>query len=370
MPNGLGIRKFLLLASFIFFNVCFAPVYAARLTTNHLEELKQSLTISKQQQTQLQTQLQSAEVTLSALSEDISKLDQKLLNIQNEMEKLRKSQQVYTEKLNRQRAALAQLIQLAYKLGKAQSLKIILNPEDMNSMSRHIFYYHALSDARLNSVAEINQVLGVLNTNLASIRANAANLKYLLQQKKSQQQKLQLAQTKRQQIIKILNVSNSDKKHQIETLLANQNGLKNMLQGLQAHITPLTLETFANTRGKLSWPIQKNIAVGHSFENSDSHQGGIIIRAPEGTPVHAIFGGKVIFANWLRGFGLLIIINHGDGYMSLYARNHAIYAKAGDSVKAQETIASTGNTGGYSHSSLYFEIRQNGVPINPNIWCR
>jgi septal ring factor EnvC (AmiA/AmiB activator) len=85
--------------------------------------------------------------------------------------------------------------------------------------------------------------------------------------------------------------------------------------------------------------------------------------------VHAIYGGKIIFADWLRGFGLLIIINHGDGFMSLYARNHAIFAKVGDMVNPRDVIASIGNTGGYSTSSLYFEIRQNGLPVNPKLWC-
>lgn len=126
--------------------------------------------------------------------------------------------------------------------------------------------------------------------------------------------------------------------------------------------------TFKQLKGKLTWPL-KGAHNGIYSLNEPQKLNGVLISAAEGTPVHAIYGGKVIFANWLRGFGLLVIINHGDGYMSLYARNQALYAKVGDLVTQNDVIAKIGKSGGFEKSSLYFEIRRNGIAIDPRQWC-
>jgi murein hydrolase activator len=372
MSTPFSIKNILTQCATIFLCGVFSPALAADVeatqsellhVTGHLESLKQNLNESQTQQSQLQNQLKTTEVTLSKLDADLAECDKTLLLKETELEKLKKSQESYLQQLDRQRNALADQSRLLYKLGKSQNVKNILNPNDASSISRHIFYYHYLSTARRNVLAEINQILETLNKNVNTIAAEEINLKNLRQQKQFQQHQAHLAQTKRQQIIAQLNSSNADKQHQIETLMANQSGLQKMLASLRSRLTSEHLQTFNQSRGKLEWPIEGRPST-HLLG-----QGGVLIKAPEGTPVHAIYGGKIIFADWLRGFGLLIIINHGDGYMSLYARNHAIFAKVGDQVKPRDVIASIGNTGGYSSSSLYFEIRQNGLPVNPKLWC-
>jgi septal ring factor EnvC (AmiA/AmiB activator) len=371
-----SIKNILTLGGMLFLSCVFSNALAARdveaaqselqHVTGHLETLKQTLSENQTQQSELQNQLKNAELTLSKLDADLAVLDKTLLVKEAELEKLKKSQENYLQQLARQRNALTDQTRLMYKLGKAQNVKNILNPDDANNISRHIFYYHYLSNARRNVVAEVNQILEILNKNVSTMAAEEINLKNLRQQKQFQQHQAQLAQTKRQQIIAELNSSNTDKQHQIETLMANQSGLQKMLASLRSRLTSENLQTFNQSRGKLEWPIESRTATMNTHQ---MRQGGVIIKAPEGTPVHAIYGGKIIFADWLRGFGLLIIINHGDGFMSLYARNHAIFAKVGDMVNPRDVIASIGNTGGYSTSSLYFEIRQNGLPVNPKLWC-
>ena len=134
---------------------------------------------------------------------------------------------------------------------------------------------------------------------------------------------------------------------------------------------PASNRSFNDLRGKLHWPVQGKIAArfGSLLDVGNRRLSGTLIKASPGTAVHAIYNGKVVFANWLRGFGLLVIVNHGNGFMSLYARNQALYAKMGDQVKSGDIIATTGNSGGFSRSGVYFEIRQNGAPKNPKIWC-
>ncbi len=142
---------------------------------------------------------------------------------------------------------------------------------------------------------------------------------------------------------------------------------------VQEKIPPkkVALSVSDQLRGKLHWPVRGPIMrhFGSSLGLGRQSFSGTLIKIPMGTPVHAIYQGKIIFANELRGFGLLVIVNHGDGFMSLYARNKKLYAKVGDRVKTGDVIALAGNIKDFARSALYFEIRQNGFPVNPASWC-
>jgi septal ring factor EnvC (AmiA/AmiB activator) len=336
-----------------------------------IEELKQSLNTTKTRQTDLETSLKASELTISKLGLEIKTLDKEVNAQETELRKLKQMQQHYQTQLASQRSLLAQQIRLMYLLGHTHALQTLLNPQHMHDASRQLTYYHYLSNSRLNLIAEINQVLDTLETNLARITDRENKLKNLLAIKQAQQHQQQLAQTQRQNIILELNRRSLDKMQQLQVLTANQFSLKNLLASFRPKKPEGLPQAFALLRGKLEWPTLGHRASGYSaFEAGESRQAGVVINAPQGAPVQAIYGGKVIFANWLRGFGLLLIINHGDGFMSLYARNEALYAKLGETVKPNQVIASIGNTGGYNKPSLYFEIRHNGLPVNPSIWCR
>ena len=134
-------------------------------------------------------------------------------------------------------------------------------------------------------------------------------------------------------------------------------------------VLPPTTGTFAESRGKLPWPT-KGI-VEHTFGSSRAGQAkydGMVIGAPAGQSVYAVFPGRVVYADWLRGFGLLVIIDHGNKYMSLYAHSNTLFKQVGDRVQAGEKIALVGTTGGLRQPGLYFEIRQDGKAINPQPW--
>lgn len=129
---------------------------------------------------------------------------------------------------------------------------------------------------------------------------------------------------------------------------------------------------FLTLRGRLQWPSRGKLTTryGSARKVGKLKWQGVNIKAPEGTEVHAISHGRVAFSDWLRGFGLLTIIDHGDGYMSLYGGNQSLFKEVGDWVEAGEVIAGVGNSGGRKNSALYFEIRHNGKPTNPLKWCR
>jgi septal ring factor EnvC (AmiA/AmiB activator) len=127
---------------------------------------------------------------------------------------------------------------------------------------------------------------------------------------------------------------------------------------------------FSTLKGKLPWPVSGRLAQKFGSPRSEGAWDGVLIDAREGMEIKAVTRGKVVYAEWLRGYGLLTIIDHGQGYMTLYAFNQSLYKRMGDLVEAGDVIASVGQSGGRSQAGLYFGIRKKGVPIDPLEWCR
>jgi septal ring factor EnvC (AmiA/AmiB activator) len=318
----------------------------------------------------LQQQLKNTEMKIAQLNIEMTSLTQQLKTENTELEKLQQQQDLTQAELTKQKTTLAQQVKIVYELGQSQGLKTLLNPDDLNSTNRHLYYYRSLNEARLKSLTDIKQTLAALETSMAAIKQHENNLKTMLAQKQKQQHNLQLTLTKREQVVVALKTVQT-KVPETKVATTNQKALQTTLAtALDNQEIEVGTEAYKNVRGKLPWPIQGPIVASFgSTSESHQHLRGVVIKATEGTPVHAVTTGKVIFANWLRGFGLLVIINHGDGYMSLYGRNQALYAQVGDTVKPGDVIAAIGNSGGYAKSSLYFEIRHNGTPIDPHTWC-
>jgi septal ring factor EnvC (AmiA/AmiB activator) len=339
--------------------------------TGHIELLQKTLSDDQSRQSDLQQDLRADEIKIGQMNQQMHAVNQQLAGAELELQKIRKVQQVSVAQLAKQQDSLAQQIRIIYQLGRTPTLKAILNPQDINTTNRHIVYYHYLNQAHIALMADVKQTVDTLNKNMAVIAERESNLNNMLMQKQQQQQQLESARSKRQEIITALHDHTKNKQQELTSLTANQRALQTMLSSLQNEsISSATNQSFKNLHGKLQWPLKGSISTTFgSRDENNQRTSGVVINAPEGTPVHSIHGGKVIFANWLRGFGLLVIVNHGDGYMSLYGRNQALYASVGDTVQPGDVIASIGNTGGFTKTSLYFEIRHNGAPIDPHIWC-
>lgn len=341
---------------------------------NHqIQELQHTLILDQQQQQGLEDQLKLSETALGQLSQEINLLNNAILSEQQKLTKLKTDQAIVKKNLAQQNTAFAQHIRTVYQLGHLNPFKIILNQDNFQLIERHLTYLRYITSARLELIKKIQITLKELKTNVIAIRSQQNHLKNMVEKKLNQQNNQQTLQMRRQKLLLALHQNVQTKQDQLNTLLANQKALQEIITHLNQQTTQLITsgQPFTKQRGKLSWPLKGNIIAnyGSTLDVGGQHLPGIIIAAPEGTPVHAIYPGKVIFANWLRGFGLLIIISHNQNYMSLYGRNHALYVKVGDHVNNGDVIATTGNSGGFDRSSLYFEIRQNGSPINPHLWC-
>ncbi len=337
-----------------------------------IQSLEKTLVQTQSERNNLQQQLKTAEIAIGKLTEQITHLTNELTAQQKMLDDLTLTEQKTQLQLKIQQDALARQLRAAYQLGTQNQLKIIFNQENINAANRHLTYYKALNEARSQLITDMQQNLTLLQKTLHESQKHQRILKNLIAQKQYQQKHQQHALDKRQQLIMALGLQTQSKQQQIELLMTNQQLLQETISRLKQKDITLNGQSFNQLQGKLAWPVKGQFVTsfGSVVDQGALRSNGVLIRTPLGTPVHAIYGGKVIFADWLRGFGLLIIINHGHQYMSLYARNQAIYAKPGQSVQTGEVIATTGNSGGYQHPGLYFEVRQNGTPINPALWCR
>ena len=334
--------------------------------------LQKTIGLNQKQKTTLQQQLKNAELTIGKLGEQISRLTKELVKQQKIIDELNTTTSATQIKLKIQSDALAEQLRSAYQLGTQNQLKIIFDQESINTANRYLTYYKALNEARAKLITDVEQNLILLQKTLQASQAHQQTLKNLIAEKQREQKHQQRVLNLRQQLITALGLQTQNRQQQIESLMANQKTLQETIAHLTQKVMTFTGQPFNQLQGKLSWPVKGQFAVsfGSLIDQSNLRSSGVVIKTPMGTPVHAIYSGRVIFADWLRGFGLLVIINHGHQYMSLYARNRTIYIKPGQYVQTGDVIAATGNTGGYNNPGLYFEMRQNGTPLNPSNWCQ
>jgi murein hydrolase activator len=359
--------------------------------TDHIQHIQENISRDQQKQLDLQQQLKASELQIAQISQQAELINFQLTAKKTELDKIKKMQQVALVELAKQQKILMAQIRMIYQLKQSQSLKAVFDPSNVNRSNRYLTYYNHLNAARTSLMVKIKVILESLDKNIAIINREEQNLQTLLAQKQQQQRQFQTLQQHREQIISAINQKTYSRQQELAILTTNQKSLQSMLSNLviddvvipsvatptpaaapattshtiepvaASEVNNLPAATFKQVAGRLSWPIKGQLTATSSL--------GVIIKAPAGAPVKAIYAGRVIFASWLRGYGLLVIINHGDGYMSLYGRNQAIYRKVGEIVRPGEIVATIGNSGGFSEPSLYFEIRRNGLAIDPHNWC-
>ncbi len=346
--------------------------FALSQVNNQILSLRETIVENQQRQATLLQQLKTIETTLGKLNGQLTHLTRALAEEQQILTSLKMTQQKMLAKLKLQNNALAEQLRATYQLGEMQHWKIMLNQENVGSMSRHVTYYRYLNLARLKLISQMKENLILLTQSIQASNMHQQTLKYLVAKKQRQQEYQQRTLDLRQKLIAALGIQTKTKQQQIDSLLQNQKALQETIAKLKEQSITISGQSFNQLQGKLTWPIKGSLltAFGSLLDDGSHRSMGVMINSQPGTPVRAIYSGKVIFADWLRGYGLLVIINHGHSYMSLYGRNQTIYAKVGNYVKTGDVIASTGNSGGYKRASLYFEVRQNGSPVNPSTWCR
>ena len=340
-----------------------------------ISNYKETLDSTQGQKSEIEATLERNEQGINKLINEIDTIEKELDTTNDKVSSLTEKQKELLTVKSEQQYYIEQQIRAAYKIGSQEYLKVLLNQEDPNEIARMLTYYDYFNQARSRQIESYNLTLLDLSRVTQQLAEETVVLGSQRRALGEQQKTLANVQKEKQMTLKALISQISTAGSALLKLEQDRGSLEQLLGKLEENLgkldAPRSAQPFAGMQGKLLLPVAGRIS--HRFGNQ-RNQGklrwhGIFIDAAEGESVHAVHYGRVVFSDWLRGFGLLMIISHGEGYMSLYGHNQALFRETGDWVSAGEVIAAVGDSGGQDKTGLYFEIRIDGKPNNPQNWC-
>ncbi|TNC81053.1 MAG: hypothetical protein C9356_10650 [Oleiphilus sp.] len=342
----------------------------------NIRELGNWLTKANTEKSGLSRQLQKIEKDIARTTIEIRELSARSKKLTTQLQTLRKQEREQLASLNVQKDTLIKQLKAIYLQGKQPALKLLLDAEDPQNLSRYIRYFSYLKDARGEKIERFKASLDTLESTRRETLSQQAQLAKNTEQLK--QRKLQLTEEsgQRKNVLQKLEASIASGSEKLQKLQADQSRLEQLLLEVEEAIANIPLPQdatpFSQQKAKLPWPTRGKVQerFGSRIAQGKLRSNGIRIATKGNTKVQAVHYGRIVFSDWLRGFGLLLIIDHGDGYMSLYGNNSSLLKETGDWVSAGDLISYSGESGGASETGLYFEIRRNGKPLNPAKWLR
>ncbi len=321
--------------------------------------------------------LKKSEVEIASIAQQMRATGELSRRAQGELDVLGSRASSLTQEADKHRQSLNRQLKTAYQTGRTPRIQLLLSQRDPALISRMYNYYNYFNRARQK---EITRALALLNE-LAEVRQNQLQVTRRLRKShdalKAQHTAMQGARANRHTMIAKLEASLSSDDSKLSSLLQNQRDMEQLLEQLNrlfAEIPPSPLERvpFRSMKKKLPWPTPGTLKARYNSLKGTANLRwkGMFIGAKMGNNVRAIYHGQVVFADWMNGFGLILIVDHGEGYMSIYANSRELRKSQGEWVTPGEIIATVGDSGGLSKSGVYFEIRRNGEPINPQNWVK
>jgi murein hydrolase activator len=341
---------------------------------SEIERVTREVSEAQVERDRLTRDLKSAELSVGHAREALGEVKRQRTQHAARRAQLATEQHEREAQLEKNRADLAGQIRAAYTIGRQEPLKLLLNQQDPALAGRMFVYYGYFGRARAGQIKLIEDDVQRLAELAAELDAEDAELARLEQQQRAELSAFEHARSQRSQAIAGLEAEARTRAQNLERLRTQQAGLERLLRELRAAMERFPLEgnaAFAKLRGKLAWPVSGHLVARYGDARAGGvHWDGVLVAAERGAPVKAVGGGRVIYADWLPGLGLLAIVDHGDGYLSLYGHNERLYKAAGESVGAGEVIAAAGDSGGTGRTELYFEIRKGGKPVDPRPWFK
>ncbi|HCM47698.1 MAG TPA: peptidase M23 [Colwellia sp.] len=327
---------------------------------------------ANKQRSSTEQQLKTDDLAISKVAKAINKIEVELSTTQNKISVLAIEKKQLTIAKKRQESLLAQQLRSAYTTGQHDYLKLLLNQDQSEKIQRTISYYQYLNQARTKEIDNFQAIIAQLLEVSTEHQTQIEYLQQLKDEQLKQDTQFRTSKAQRNKTLEKLGRKLLSSQQQLNKLKAEENNLNQALKKLSAIIqAEINLTGLSKLKNKLSWPVKGRIL--HRF--GTRKQGylkwkGVLITAPISWQVQTIHNGTVLFSDWLKGYGLLTVIDHGNGYMSLYAHNQTLLKSVGDRVETGEPIALIGQSGGLDQSGLYFEIRHQGKALNPKLWCR
>lgn len=320
--------------------------------------------------------LRDKELALAEMARAVQALDDQLSAQQGRLDALEQTRAQLDATLQSQREALAALLRSAYALGHGEELKLLLQQDDVAAIARVLAYHRYFQRAQIEGIDRLLGDLQQLAAVQESIRGATQELAATREARHAESDKLQTERDERAQLVAAMDAQLKDQAARIAALGKNESALNQLLEKLRDVFADIprqlsATESFAAARGRLAWPLPgKLVSAFGSTDESGRRSSGVLLAARSGSAVRAISHGRVAFADWLRGYGLMIIVDHGDGYLTLYGGNETLLKGVGDWVDGGDPIATSGASGGQKTPGLYFELRVRGQPVDPRGWMK
>lgn len=346
---------------------------------DRIQELNAQLNAAESMKADLEQSLREIEVAIGHAGSELRRIRNALKRQQTRLRALQSTQEQEASALREQRARLGRQLRVAYAMGQQDVVKVVLKQQQPATVARLMAYHRYVTDVRTQQIQQTMARVAQLRSVELDIQRQSATLEKLRSEQIRTRQQLEVQRSSREDILSQLQAKIRQDGDQITRLERDKERLEELLAGIREALKlsdiPDNLDQgkpFASLKGKLQWPSRGSIV--HRFGTPRPlgalRWKGVWIASPRGQPIRAIWHGRVAFADWLRGFGLMLIIDHGGGYMSLYGHNQSLYKEVGDWVQVGELIATVGDSGGSIEPGLYFEIRHKGTPVDPSHWCR
>ena len=318
----------------------------------------------------LLAELKRSDDAVAEASAALKKANDGVVATEAELARLREQQKTLEVKRQEQAERIVAQLQSAARLGGSDLIKQLLNQEAPEQLDRMLRYHSYVGEARAAAVREFQETLATIKTTRGQLDLEKKRLTAEQERLKQTQARLGQERADRQAVIAKLDAEVATKEERRGQLEADRGRLESLLVELRRRSTELDPEEFAKRQGKLPWPVKGTLShrFGSSRNDAELSWQGNRFSAEAGTPIQAVFEGRVLFADWLRGYGQLLIVDHGGQYMSLYGSVDGLNKGAGDWVESGEIIATAGTSGGQPKPGLYFEIRKDGKPQDPNRW--
>jgi murein hydrolase activator len=338
-----------------------------------ISELKQSMDAAAEERDRLAGELQELEVAISEQRMRLKEIERDRQYTVGKKQKLDDELAEREQHLDAESEALAAQVRTAYMSGSQEKIKLLLNQRDPATLGRLMAYYSYLNDYRAENIEAVIEQIRKLDELRAQIAAEEARLTALVQARYDELGRLNKSQESRAELLASLRRKIASEGQEVEQLAAQEKDLTRLIAELSTILSdyPISSEQpFSEHKGRLTWPVAGTLLhdFGQPRVGGNIKWNGVVLAAPRGREVRAVYHGRVAFADWLAGMGLLVIVDHGEGYMTLYGYNETVLKNTGDWVAPGDVIATVGDSGGQSQASLYFELRRGTKPENPRRW--
>ncbi len=340
-----------------------------------IEALQAELRQEGQRRSRAEKQLREIETTEQEARRKLQELQRQSQAAGRRQTELREQEQAQQAELQVQRAALAGQLRMAYINGDAEWLRVVLSQQQPALLGRRMTYYGYLSRQRQAAIEQLRMVLEQIATTRQQIQEQMQRLAQLEAAAADQLEDIANTRADRARVVARIRADMATRDQEIAALKSQEAELGQLVAALAKRLPAMPdvdAEPFAGQAASLEWPVNGPLlkSFGQARADGSLRWNGVLLGAPAGSEVRAVYHGRVVFSDWLAGMGLLTIVEHDGGYMSLYGHNQDLLKEVGEWVAPGEAIAHVGDSGGQANAGLYFEIRKDGQPVDPRNWVK